>query len=168
MISIGKIVRSRGKRGELKLKLYSEDYSRPFFSKVFIKKGGHLEEYSVEFLRQYKGHYIIKLRAVDSISQAQELAGLEILVPEENLRPLEKNSYYHFQIIGCSVYTKDRKKVGTVKDFLLVENNDLLVVESGTREILVPFTKTICLELNLEKKELLIDPPDGLLELNEI
>jgi len=168
LVSIGKVVKTQGKRGELKLKLYSDYSLNPFFPKVFFRKKGDVEQYEVESLRPYKDHYIIKLKAVDTIDQAHRLAGLEVLVQEELLCPLEKDNYYLFQIIGCSVFTKDRKKVGTVTDFLSVESNDLLVVTRGKNDILIPLTKSICLEFNLAKKEILIDPPDGLLELNEI
>jgi 16S rRNA processing protein RimM len=55
-----------------------------------------------------------------------------------------------------------------VKDVLFISENDLLVVEKGDRQILIPFTESICIEVDLEKKEIVIDPPDGLLNLNEI
>jgi ribosomal 30S subunit maturation factor RimM len=51
---------------------------------------------------------------------------------------------------------------------LLIKDNDLLVVEKEGKEILIPFTAVICLEVNLKKKEIVIDPPEGLLELDEI
>ena len=75
---------------------------------------------------------------------------------------------YFFQKIGSSVVTKEGEEIGKVKDFLCIQNNDLLVVAKGSREILVPFTYSICLKVNLEQKEILVDLPEGLLELNEI
>jgi len=168
LVSIGKAIKSQGRRGELRLKLYSGHYLKPFFPKVYFKKKESLEEFEVESIRPYKDYHLIKLKTVDTLSQAYELAGLEVQVPEEFLRRLEDDNYYLFQIIGCSVVTKDKKKVGIVKDFLFIENNDLLVVLKGEKEILIPFTKSICLELNLAKREILIDPPKGLFELDEI
>lgn len=168
MVTIGKLVRTQGNRGELKLNLYHEHLSKPFFQKVYLQRKRSLEEFEVESFRPYKDHYLIKLKAVNTLSQARELAGLDVLVPEEWLRPLTKNNYYLFQLRGCSVLTKDKRKIGTVKDFLFIEENDLLVVKKGRREILIPFTQSICTELNLKKREIMIDPPDGLLELNEI
>ncbi len=94
--------------------------------------------------------------------------GQEILLPEENLRTPEKGKYYFFQIVGCSVVSKKGKKIGSVKDLLCIEDNDLLVVARGKREILIPFTQSICVEVNLKRKEILVDPPEGLLELDEI
>jgi len=90
------------------------------------------------------------------------------LLPEEDLRTLEKGKYYFFQIIGCSVVTKKGEKVGSVKDLWCIKENDLLVVEKGKREILVPFAKPICLKVNLKRKEILVELPEGLSELDEI
>ena len=168
MISIGRIVKSKGKRGELKLRLYSEHYLKPFFPKIYLQKKGSLEEFEVETLRPYKDYSIIKLKEVDTLAQTYELVGQEILVPDKLLRPLGKDNYYLFQIIGSSVITRKKEKVGTVTDVFSIENNELLVVRKGRKEILIPFNKSICLKINLAKKEILINPPDGLLELNEI
>jgi len=66
------------------------------------------------------------------------------------------------------VVTKEDARVGSVKDILFIEGNDLLVVERGEREMFVPFTESICVEVNLEERKITVDPPDGLLDLDEI
>jgi 16S rRNA processing protein RimM len=108
------------------------------------------------------------LKGIDSLNLAEELRGQEILVHEEILHPLEKGKYYLFQLSGCSVVTKGGDSVGSVKDILFIEGNDLLVVEKGGREVFVPFTESICIGIDLKGKKIVIDPPDGLLDLNEI
>lgn len=87
---------------------------------------------------------------------------------EEDLVTLEKNNYYIFQIVGCSVVKRDGEKIGTVKDLWLIKDNNLLVVAKGRKEILIPFTKSICLDINPERKEIIVDLPEGLSDLNEI
>ncbi|MFB0564801.1 MAG: ribosome maturation factor RimM [Candidatus Aminicenantaceae bacterium] len=168
MVSIGRVVRSKGKRGELKLKIYSEHFLKPFFPKVYFQRRSSLEEFEVEYLRAYKKFFLIKLKNIDTLEQASALAGLEVLIPEELLRPLKKDNYYLFQIIGCSVVTNDKRKVGVVADFLFIENNDLLVVMRENKEILIPFIQSICQEVNLQRREITVNPPDGLLDLDEI
>jgi 16S rRNA processing protein RimM len=84
------------------------------------------------------------------------------------LQSLEEDNYYSFQIIGCSVVTQSGKQVGNVSDLIWVKDNNLLVVTQGRNEILIPFTRTVCLEVDLKQKIIRIDPPEGLLELNEI
>ncbi len=66
------------------------------------------------------------------------------------------------------MFTKEGESVGPVKDILFIEGNDLLLVERENRELLVPFADSICLEVDLERRSITIDPPDGLLNLDEI
>jgi 16S rRNA processing protein RimM len=66
------------------------------------------------------------------------------------------------------VVTKGGDLVGMVKDILFIKENDLLVVEKEERKMLIPFTEAICIGVDLGKREIIIDPPDGLLDLNEI
>ncbi len=89
-------------------------------------------------------------------------------LPEEDLRPLGEGKYYLFQIVGCSVVTGKGESVGSVKDILFVQGNDLLVVEKKGRESLIPFSESICVEVDVEGKTITIDPPDGLLDSDEI
>ncbi len=60
------------------------------------------------------------------------------------------------------------REVGRIKDLITVSGSDLLVVESGEREILIPLIGTICREFDLQNRRVVIDPPEGLLDLNEI
>lgn len=64
--------------------------------------------------------------------------------------------------------TRGGDRIGLVKDILFIKENDLLVVEKEEKNILIPFTETICIGVDLVKREIIIDPPDGLLDLNEI
>jgi 16S rRNA processing protein RimM len=98
------------------------------------------------------------------------LSGSNILIPEENLKPLEEGQYYSSELVGCSVFTKRHKTVGIVKDVWTIGESVLLVVESDRNgeEILIPFSEVICLEVDRARKTIVIDPPDGLLDLNEI
>ena len=90
------------------------------------------------------------------------------MLPEEELSSLEEDKYYLFQLVGSSVFTESNERVGIVSDVLFVKDNDLLVIEREGKEILIPFTAAICASVNLEKREIVIRPPEGLLDLNEI
>jgi ribosomal 30S subunit maturation factor RimM len=66
------------------------------------------------------------------------------------------------------VLTSNGEPVGIVKDILLIPKNELLVVERGKQEFLIPLSGGICLEINPADRKIIIDPPAGLLDLNEI
>ncbi len=108
------------------------------------------------------------MRGIDTLVQARDFAGQAIWIPEEDLQPLNKREYYLFQLKGCSVITESGNEIGLISDILFIKENDLLIVEKGKRKMFIPFTASICVKVNLEKREIVIDPPDGLLDLNEI
>jgi 16S rRNA processing protein RimM len=58
--------------------------------------------------------------------------------------------------------------IGRVKDVLSAGPGDLLVVERQSKEILIPFHESVCIEVDVPGKRIRIDPPEGLLDLNEI
>ena len=108
------------------------------------------------------------MKGIDTLERADALAGSEIYIPEEGFGPLEDGYYYHFQIIGSAVVTKDGESVGTVKSLLPAGDRTLLVVERGGREVLIPFTRAICIDVDTRRREIRVDLPNGLLDLNEI
>ncbi len=169
MISVGRIIRSQGKGGELRLKFFQAKLIRfPELKKVQIKKEGVLREYKVEALTPRGKAYHLKLEGVETLAQADALAGAEVFVPEDILTSLEGGQFYIYQLKGCSVLDMAGRKIGTVVDVDPVPGNDLLVVEKEGREILIPFHQSICKEVHIAGKEIRIDPPEGLLDLDEI
>ena len=166
--SLARIQRSQGNRGELKLRVYTEPNARPQASRIYLKRKGEFEEFEVESL-SYSGHSaFLKLKGIDSLSQADELVGQDVYLPEADFGPLKEGLYYHFQIIGSRVLDQGGQVLGIVKALLPAGETTLLVVNGQAGEFFVPFSKEICSDVNLERKEIRIDPPEGLLELNDI
>lgn len=168
LVLVGKIVRSQGRDGRLKVRLHEKDLPGSSGSKVYLRGGGGFEEFEVESLELDRNSHFLKLRGVDTLARADALAGLELFVEERDFPRLEKGRFYIFQLIGSRVVTKDGAEIGTVKGILPAGGSSLLVVAREGRELYVPFTEAICVGVDPEAREILIDPPDGLLELNEI
>jgi len=139
-------------------------WKRLFFSRVFFKTKGILQEFRVETCRLHKSFYIIKLQGIDAIDLGLDLVGKEIFYPEEELIPLDKDRYYSHQLVGCQVFTVQGEKIGLVEDLMPVAENDLLIVRRNKDEVLIPFTQSICVDVDTEKGIIVIDPPEGLLE----
>ncbi len=100
---------------------------------------------------------------------AQALVGADIFVPEDELQPPADDTFYTHQLLGCRVVTVGGVEVGAVEDILSAGGSDLLVVRSGEKkEILIPFSREICREVDVVSRRIVVDPPDGLLDLNEI
>ena len=168
LVRIGKILRSQGKEGRLKVRLHETWLPGMALTEVYLGRTGGFEEYEVESFELDRNSYFLKLKGISTLAQADGLAGLDVFIPEASFQPLDNGCYYDFQVIGCRVVTGDGTEVGTVRGILPAGGSNLLVVARGEKEYYIPFTEPICRRVDPEKREIVIDPPAGLLELNEI
>ena len=168
LVVLGKILRSQGRDGLLKLRL--DDKGIPGFScaTIYLRRADGFEAFAVESLTLDRNSHFLKLKGIDTLAQADALAGCEIYAAEADFRPLVEGRFYEFELVGSRVVTRTGADVGEVAAILRAGGPDLLVVRRGDREVYVPFTEAICVKVDREAREVVIDPPDGLLELNEI
>ncbi|MCX6559621.1 MAG: ribosome maturation factor RimM [Candidatus Aminicenantes bacterium] len=126
-------------------------------------------EYRVESLTQRPGGSVLKLRGVDSIGQAEALAGCEIVVPEEAMPSPAADRHYIADLVGCRVATSGGEAWGVVAEVMEAGGAAVLVVQRADgREALVPLASAVCPVIETAAKRIVIDPPDGLWDLNEI
>ncbi len=168
LVVIGRVLRSQGNRGKVKLRLFEREVTGITCTQVYLRKSDEDEPFEVESLELDRHATFLKLKGIDSLAEADALAGLDVYVPEACFPPPGSGRYYHFQVMGSRVVTKDGLEVGTVVDVLTVGEESLLVAAREGREVYVPFAEPILVRVDANAKEIVIDPPDGLLELNEI
>jgi 16S rRNA processing protein RimM len=121
----------------------------------------------VASLRVQNGRPVVGFEGFARIEDVERLAGLELRVPEETLQPLQPGSYYEHQLVGCVVETVAGNAVGTVSAVEGGAGGTRLVMNGRLGEILIPLAVDICVEIDVANKRIRIDPPEGLLELNE-
>jgi len=169
LINVGKVLRSQGKNGELRLRFYhSEAIQFSGLDRLSIGREGEAREYRIESLLTRGKAAHVKLESVDSLASADRLVGFDVFVTEDKLKPAEEGHFYVFQLIGCLVLTQEGERIGRVIDVLSAGEADSLVVESRGREVLIPFHAAICPAVDVARREIRINPPAGLLDLNEI
>jgi 16S rRNA processing protein RimM len=88
-------------------------------------------------------------------------------VPEESLQSLGEGAYYQHQLVGCGVETVSGRTVGTVVRVDGGAGGSTLAVAGARGEVLIPFAQHICVEIDVVARRIRVDPPEGLLELNE-
>ncbi len=169
MINIGRVIRSQGKNGHLRVRFNEvKQIDFPGLNSLFIGEEGDVREFIIESIAVRGRACDIKLAGVDSLAAADRLAGRQVFIQEELVKPLAEGQYYIFQLIGCSVLIQEGKKIGVVSDVQSAGSNVLLVVDSEGKEVLIPFHSAICTEVDLAKKEIRVELPSGLLEIYEI
>jgi len=107
-------------------------------------------------------HLIFKFQGVDTISEAEKLAGAEVAIPFEERAALADDEVYQSDLVGCEVLDATGRSLGVVTDF--EETGGVPLLHVG--DLLIPFAKSICTEIDPARKRIVINPPDGLLNLN--
>ena len=166
LINYGKITRPHGLKGEVILIPFSRrPDSLPGINYIYIDRedSEEPEMLTVSGCRLHKGTAIIKLEGVDSIDDAEELRGAEVLVDTDDLGGLEEDEYYWFELIGLDVYAEDGSFIGKVEDLIDRAHQSVLVVRDGEAEALIPLAEPIIKEIDLENSKIVITPVEGLL-----
>jgi 16S rRNA processing protein RimM len=165
-VTIGKISRVRGVRGEMVVVPLTDDTQRFLkLEKVTVTGDENSQQFFVERVREFKGKVLLKLKLVDSPEQAKKLVGAFLEIESDQLVRLPEGSYFIFDIIGLEVLTTKGERIGTVKDVISLPANDLYLVEGDEKLHHIPATKEVVQEIDLKEKKMIIEPIEGLLDL---
>jgi 16S rRNA processing protein RimM len=109
---------------------------------------------------------VIGLAGVATIAAAEALAGAELRIPADQLVALPPGSFYEHELVGCRVETRGGAVIGVVQAVEGSLGASRLVVGGARGEILIPLATEICTTIDVNGKRIVIDPPEGLLDLN--
>ena len=168
LVVLGRIVRSQGRDGTVKLKFREKGSPGLEPGTVYIEREDSLAAFPVESFRRDRNAPFLKLKGIDTLAQADALAGCDVYVAASDFRRLGPDRFYDFEVLGSRVVTRDGTLVGEVAGILEPGGAVLLVVRRGDEDVYIPFREGICVKVDPEAREIVIDPPEGLLELNEI
>jgi 16S rRNA processing protein RimM len=168
LITIARIVRTRGNKGEVLVDLYT-DFPDRFdgLDEVRLEyENGRLETMAIDFTWEHKGRRILKFTGFDTINDARSLVGCLVQVPVEQAVRLPEGTYFDHDLIGCAVRDTGGEPLGIVEDILKISGNIQLVIKDRDREFLIPAVASICTQISIDKKQIIVDPPEGLMDLD--
>ena len=169
-LRVGRLLKAHGLKGAIKLELYTDDPALRFVpgsvytlqvpdESPWVGKTITLKE-----LKWYNDHAVVFLEGVDDRDAAESLVKAILWVDEDHdSRPVEEDAWYDYQLIGLTV-RRNGHAVGTISRVDHFPSQDLLIVDTGDAEVLVPFVKAIVTSVDIEAGTMDIDPPIGLFE----
>jgi len=186
-IVLAHLLRPQGRKGELLCELLT-DFPERFTDckRVFLAPPGFAGEASeartMEVVSHWlpvgknEGRIVLHFAGVDSISDAEPLAGLDVIVPQEERLPLDEDSVYINELVGCTVFD-GATAIGTVTGVQFAMTADgarrmedaapLLAIASVQEdEVLVPFAKEFIVALDMRARRIDMALPQGLLDIN--
>jgi len=172
-LTVGLITSCHGINGQVKVKSLSD------FEERFLKPGIRWLQQENEspskielisgFKQPGKDIFIVKFQGINTRNHAEQLKKLKIVVKTDKLPKLKKGEFHLLELINLEVKTfedNELKKIGKVIN-LENEKNNLLVVElfKNQKKVLIPFVKEIVPLIDIKNNFLIINPPNGLLDL---
>ena len=168
MAVVGRIARAHGIRGQVIVNLETDFPDERFQpgAELFVERGGRVEPLTIATVRFHRERPILGLRGIETIVEAEAMAGLELRVPLDRLAALPPGTFYRHDLIGCVVETVDGRTVGRVTDVEGTMAGSRLIVDGVSGEVLIPLVAEICTVVDPAAKRIVIDPPAGLIEVN--
>jgi 16S rRNA processing protein RimM len=116
-------------------------------------------------VRPYKKGHLVRFHGVDDRNQAEFLRDRYLLLPFEEIEELDDDEVFYHQLLGMEVRTVEGRQLGRIQEVFSLDPADLLRVSDGTSEYLIPFTRSILAEMDRDEGWMVVDPPEGLLDL---
>ncbi len=167
LIVVARAVRARGLKGEIVAELLT-DFPERFeqVSTILAVRAGEKKSLELEDYWFQNDRVVLKFAGYDDPESARLLTGFDFALPAAERIKLSENEYYDWELEGCSVVVKDGPTLGTVRGVLRTGGVELLDVGDETgQEHLIPMVESIVIKIDISRQEVLIDPPEGLLDL---
>ncbi|ABV51492.1 possible 16S rRNA processing protein RimM [Prochlorococcus marinus str. MIT 9215] len=172
-LTVGLITSCHGINGQVKVKSLSD------FEERFLKPGMRWLQKEDEppskielisgFKQPGKQTFVIKLKDINSRNHAEQLKKFKILVKTNEIPKLKKEEFHLLELINLKVNTLENDKLNTIGKVINLENekNNLLVIKlfKNQKEVFIPFVKEIVPIVDIKNNFIIINPPNGLLEL---
>ena len=170
---VGLITSCHGINGQLKVKSLSD------FEERFLKPGMRWLQKENEpplkielisgFKQPGKEIFIVKLKGVNTRNHAEQFKKFKILVKTDKLPKLKKEEFHLMELINLEVKTLENDELKIIGKVINLENekNNLLIIElfKNQKKVLVPFVEEIVPLIDIKNNFLIINPPNGLLDL---
>ncbi len=167
IVAIGRVGRAHGVRGDVFVEPWTDAPEQRFADGAVVYAGEQERRpLTVEGSRSHSGKLVVHFLGLDDRDAIESIRGTVLVVPAADRPPLaDPDEFYDSDLLGLSVRTMDGTALGPVVDVLHSPAGSLLAIDCAGREVLVPFRREVVPTVDLGRRFVVIDPPDGLLEL---
>lgn len=129
---------------------------------VLLKSTKYQKSYRVEYFKEISGANVAKFTNVNTINEALKLVGYTILSSLDAEEKVKKP-----ELTGFTVTDTHGSRWGEIVAVEITSLNKVLKIRDGDDELYVPFDETIVKDIRKKDRVVVIDPPEGLKELNK-
>ncbi len=156
---IGYISKSHGFKGQVKLGFFEEEYKELLIIKgfLFLEIDGKGVPFLIEDIDA--GGAVVKLEDVDDEVSARKICGLKMISFESGLKDKEN------PLVGYELQNQKQEGVGEIVEVQDLNGSIVLLVIKEGKEYLIPFHEELVLEIDSEKRVIVLSIPGGLLDI---
>jgi 16S rRNA processing protein RimM len=170
LVWVGRVVKTQGMKGQVRIS--SPEGRSPAFSRgnvVYLEnRQGVKKSLTVHSSRPYRQSTILSFQEVKRVEEAEEFVGCSIYVTKESLGVLPPDEFYGYQLVGLQVKTEGDNFLGILEEIMPTGSNDVFVVRKDGKEILIPATDEVVVQVNLLENVMVIRPLEGLLPEDDL
>lgn len=167
LFRVGVISSTHGLKGEVKVFPTTDDVKRfNSLKKCKLETGKDFLDLEIQNVKFFKQFAILKFKGIDHINDIEKYRGKNLWITRDNAVPLDEDEYFIADLIGLKVYTDKDEFFGELKDVIKTGANDVYVVTATVgKEVLLPATKECILDIDLNKKRIIVHILKGLLDI---
>ena len=169
LLLVGRVARTHGNRGQVIVNPETDFAEERFCigQILFVGPDEQAVPRRITAARFHQGRPVVGFEGVDSMNDAEGLAGAALWIQASDLPPLPRATYYRHDLVGCEVRDMKDVPVGRVIDVQGPLDRSYLVIDGARGEVLIPLVETICVRVDVGARLVVVDPPEGLLSANE-
>ena len=167
LLAVGRIGKPQGLSGEVTVQVRTDDPSARFAVGARLETDpadrGPLEVVSA---RDHSGRLVVAFHGCTDRTGAEALRGTMLVIDADLVpAPDDPEEFLDHQLVGLSAVLPDGTPLGQVSEVLHLPQGDVLVVRRPEGDVLIPFVLAMVPVVDLRTGRVVIDPPDGLLDL---
>jgi len=157
-LRIGRVLKAHGVKGAVRVELLTDFPDRFAPGRELLVAGRRLK---VARSEELDGSMLVTFEGIDGRTAAELLAGAYCTVPLREARALPADRYYHFQLVGLTVFdTRGARELGKVAEVLTYAANDVLRVTDGKHELLIPMIRSVVRSIAPADGRITVDLPE--------
>lgn len=164
-IVIGYVRRAHGIRGAVIVRPLSDDPQRFETGSEFLTDDPATDRVTLTGVQAHKEGLLATFEGIADRTAAERLRGVSLLIDAAQRRSLGDDEYWPEDLIGLAVFDTSGSQIGTVADVVGGTSQDRLRVATSQTQFDVPFVGEIVTEVDVAAGKLIVDLPDGLMDL---
>ncbi|MDB4240437.1 ribosome maturation factor RimM [Flavobacteriaceae bacterium] len=163
---LGKIVSKFSFKGEVLLKLDSDEIDFKKLKTIFLEIDGAIIPYSIDNIKLHKSSLLrVRFENIDNEEKANKIIKIKTYLPIKDLPKLNGNKFYYHEITNFMVLDLTLGEIGKVLKVNDQTSQPIIVVINNNSEIMIPLVDDFLIDINRDKKTLTFNLPEGLTTL---